>query len=184
MPPGHVDARPKRWRLITAIALPLIAVIVIVLLGRYVADQVANDPAEPLAVGIVPQPGSTSAGCVALDAALPAELDGRARRTMAVAEPGVAGWGSPAVVLRCGITDPAELTCTAQLTAYNGVTWLELDSADLTTYIAVDRSSRVALTVDNSAGVGAVQALSNIIETVMPARAICAGGVLNPVDTP
>jgi hypothetical protein len=172
------------WRLGLAIALPLIAVAVAVVLANRVSSAAAHDPGQPLAVPVVFQPGSTTAGCAALDAALPADLDGHPRRPMVAAEPGVAAWGDPAVILRCGISDPEELNCGSELTVFNGVSWLPLTGTGSTTYVAVDRASRVALTLDDSVGVGAVQALSNAIRTVMPERAVCVDGVLNPVDAP
>jgi hypothetical protein len=172
--------RPPAWRLVLAIALPLIAVAVVVLLAKKAQTSVATDPTAAIAVAVVPQPGSTTAGCAALDAALPDQLDGHPRRTMVVPEPGVAAWGDPPVVMRCGISDPDELTCSAELTVYNGVSWLSLTGPGSTTYIAVDRASRVALTLDDSVGVGAVQALSDVIKTVMAERQICVDGSINP----
>jgi len=84
-------------------------------------------------------------------------------------------------VFRCGITDPEELTCAAALTVLNGVSWLVLADSGSATYIAVDRPVRVAVTLDDSTGIGAVQALANVIDGQLPARAVCVDGVVNPV---
>ena len=165
-----------------AIALPLLAVLVVVLLARRVQSDATDDPNAPLAIPVVLQPGSTTVGCAALDAALPASLDGHLRRDLAAGEPGVAAWGDPPIVLRCGIGDPDRLDCSSPLTVYNGVAWFSVSESGATTYVAVDRSSRVALTLDDSVGVGAVQALSNTIKTVMAERPVCNGVSLNPVD--
>ncbi|WP_157970580.1 DUF3515 domain-containing protein [Nakamurella deserti] len=172
--------RPSGWRLVLAIALPIVAVAVIVVLADRVRAASAPDPDAALAVPVVLQTGSTSAGCSALDARLPDSLDDRARRTLVVSEPGVAAWGSPPAVLRCGITDPAELTCSAQLTVLNGVAWLPLTGDDATTYVAVDRAQRIALTVPDDVGIGVVQALSNVVREAMPERPVCVDGVVNP----
>jgi Protein of unknown function (DUF3515) len=184
--PATVDetrSGPPRWLLIAATIIPLVAVIVIVVLARR-AETTAPSATGPLAVPVVFQPGATTAGCAALDAALPATLDGRPRRTLVAAEPGVAAWGDPPAVMRCGIDDPAELTCSSSLTNYNKVSWLTVPGTGSTTFIAVDRSSRVALTLDDSVGVGAVQALSNVIAGVMQTRAVCTDGTVVPPDRP
>lgn len=176
-------SRPPVWRIVAAIGLTMVAVAVVVVLAKKVQSSTDTDPSAPLALAVVLQPGSTTAGCAALDAALPGQLDGHPRRSMLVAEPGVAGWGDPPVVMRCGISDPVELTCSSALTVYNGVAWLTVTGAGATTYIAVDRASRVALTLDDSIGLGAVQALSNVIKIVMPQREVCVSGAVNPADT-
>ena len=178
--PGTDRGRPAPWRLILALGLPLIALVAVFVLAPRFASSSRSD--APLAVPVVPQPGSTSAGCSALDAALPMVLDGAQRRELAAAEPGVAAWGDPPIVLRCGIDDPTDLTCSASLDLINGVSWLVLTESGSTTYVAVDRSVRIALTLDDSVGVGAVQALSNQIEVVLPARPVCENGTVNPVD--
>ncbi|MEP6980171.1 MAG: DUF3515 domain-containing protein [Nakamurella sp.] len=171
--------RPAGWRLTVAIALPVIAVAVIAVLADRVRSESAADPNAPLAIPVVLQTGSTSAACAALDVALPSSLDGHNRRTLVVAEAGVAAWGEPPAVLRCGITDPAELTCASSLTVLNGVAWLPLPGDGQTSYIAVDRSQRIALTVDNTVGLGVVQALSITVADVMPVRPVCVDGVVN-----
>ncbi len=165
-----------------AILVPVLAVGVIVVLADRARSAAAPDPDAPLAVPVVLQTGATSAGCAALDAALPAALDGRSRRTLVVPEAGVAAWGDPPSVLRCGITDPAELTCSSELTVLNGVAWLPLAGDDATTYVAVDRAQRIALTVPDEVGIGVVQDLSNTVRTVLPERPVCVQGVLNPVE--
>ena len=154
----------------------------IVLLADRVRDSAAPDPDAPLAVPVVLQEGATSAGCAALDAALPDSLDSRPRRTLVVPEAGVAAWGDPPAVLRCGITDPAELTCSAALTVLNGVAWLPLTGDGATTYVAVDRAQRVAVTVPDDVGIGVVQALSNTVRATLDERAVCVDGVVNPTS--
>lgn len=153
------------------------------MLADRVRNEAAADPNAPLAIPVVLQTGATTAACTALDAALPDTLDGRTRRTLVVAEAGVAAWGEPPAVMRCGITDPAELTCSSALTVLNGVAWLPLPGDGQTSYIAVDRSQRIALTVDNEVGIGVVQALSNTIGTVMPERPVCVDGLVNPTTS-
>ena len=166
-----------------AILVPVLAVGVIVVLADRARDAAGPDPNAPLAVPVVLQTGATSTGCAALDAALPDSLDNRPRRTLVVPEAGVGAWGDPPAVLRCGITDPAELTCSSALTVLNGVAWLPLAGDGATTYVAVDRAQRIALTVPDEVGIGVVQALSNTVRTVLPERPVCVQGVLNPVGS-
>ncbi len=177
------ESRPATWRIAVAIALPLLVVVAVIVLARQVRSA-ATDPATPLAVSVVFQPAAGLAECAAVDAALPDDLDGAAKRTLVVSEAGVAAWGDPPRVYRCGISDPEELTCTAALSQFNGVAWLPLTGPGSTTYVAVDRPVRIALTLDDSVGVGAVQAMSNVIKTVLPAQPVCTNGVLTPTRTP
>ena len=164
-PTAHGAApRPAGWRLTLAIIVPLVAVAVVAILARKVESSAAADPTAPLAAVVVFQPASTSAPCTALDGALPASIDNHAKRELVVPEAGVAAWGDPAVVMRCGISDPDELTCSSALTVFNGVSWLSITGDGSTTYIAVDRPVRVALTMDDSVGVGAVQAFSDVLD--------------------
>ncbi|WP_407566539.1 DUF3515 domain-containing protein [Streptomyces sp. 184] len=48
--------------------------------------------------------------CRNLDKALPKTVDGLARRDPAPASALTAGWGSPAVILRCGVQRPPKMT--------------------------------------------------------------------------
>ena len=64
-----------------------------------------------------------------------------------------------------------------------GVTWLPLTGQGATTYLVVDRSVRVALTVpDTVTSTGPWQEISKTVARALPARAICAGGVPIPAD--
>ena len=60
--------------------------------------------------------------------------------------------------------------------------WLPIDGAGATTYLAVDRPVRVALTVPDGTGTGPWQELSRIVAATLPERPICEQGVLVPVD--
>lgn len=149
----------------------------------------AGDEADtgPLAVATAPAPGAETRWCDDVIARLPAELADGPRRELMVAEPGVAAWGDPAVILRCGITDPAELTCAAPLTrvsdaAGRAVEWLRLTQGTAATFIAVDRPVRIAVTLPSSAGMAAIQDLTGVIADALPAEPVCIDGVLRPAD--
>ena len=187
-----------------AIALPLIAIVVVVVLAGRIGSEPATDPTAPLALGEVDAPGSATPACAQLMADLPTVLGGLDRRELVGSpaasgtessdgaqaggtsdlQPGaVAAWGDPPVVLRCGIPTPAELTCSAPVQVVDGVTWLPLTGQGATTYLVVDRSVRVALTVpDSVTSTGPWQELSKTIARALPPRAICAAGVPIPAD--
>ncbi|AZI58468.1 DUF3515 domain-containing protein [Nakamurella antarctica] len=179
-------ARRLRWQIFAGLTALLVAITAIAVLANHFGSLPAADPNAKVAAGVVDQPASSTPECAALDAALPAEIATLTRREMAVNEPGVAAWGEPPVVMRCGLADPLELTCSSSLEVLNAVAWFALTDPDSrsTTFIAVDRAVRVALTVDNSQGVGPVQAFSNVLAKVLPERAVCNKGVLNPTVTP
>jgi len=191
--------------LAAAIALPLIAIVVVVVLAGRIGSEPATDPTAPLALGEVGAPGAATPACAALMADLPTVLAGLDRREL-VGSPvtsgatdipdgtqdggvsdiragAVAAWGDPPVVLRCGIPTPAELTCSAPVQVVDGVTWLPLSGQGATTFLVVDRSVRVALTVpDSVTSTGPWQELSKTIARALPPRAICAAGVPIPAD--
>ena len=142
---------------------------------------------DPLVVSSVDSPGATSAQCTALMAALPDPLASLPRRVLAQGDDptlvGVAAWGEPAVVLRCGLPTPAELTCSASIQEANGVAWLPLTGQGATSYIAADRAVRIALTIPDGTNTGPWQEISNIIAATLPERAICVDGVLVPTES-
>ncbi len=177
---------PSRLLIFIALGVVAVAVAVVAVLANYFESLPATDPNAALVVGAVDQPGQLTEFCKSLDAALPSDLAGLARRDLFVQEAGVAGWGpSPnEVVYRCGLADPVDLTCSASLTEFNGVAWLALPGTDSTTYVASDRPVRIALTVKNSLGIGPVQALSNTVAQVLQKRDICKDGALIPAETP
>jgi len=186
--------------LAAAIALPVIAIVVVVVLAGRISSEPATDPTAPLALAEVEAPGAASPACARLMADVPTVLGGLDRRELVGAGPSgatggqggttsdlqagsVAAWGDPPVVLRCGIPTPAELTCSAPVQVVDGVTWLPLTGQGATTYLVVDRSVRVALTVpDTLTSTGPWQEMSKIVARALPPRGICADGVPVPAD--
>lgn len=172
-----------------ALVVTVVAVVVVVLLaGRARSESTTSAATGPLPVPAVDQPGATGKSCSVLMEALPNDLNGLSRRTLADAQQGVAAWGNPAVVLRCGVQTPAELTCSSALQQFNGpdqaqgVAWLRLSDSSATTYIAVDRAVRIAVTLPPGAGIGAIQQVSEIIAADLAPRSICASGELIPAE--
>jgi len=172
------------WQVLLALAVVVVTIAVAVVLGvvKRAHPVVAGGP---LPVATVGQPGADSAACNRLMPALPGDLDVAHRRTLQGGGSGVAGWGDPPTILRCGMETPQELTCSSPLTVINGVSWLQLPTEvglDETTYLAADRSVRIAVTVPRSATTAPITLLSSVIATALPAREPCRAGVLLPTD--
>ena len=115
----------------------------------------------------------------ALPATLPGGDAGLPTRALAdPAPPGVRAWAAPSrpVVLRCGLPRPAELTPTSALVVVNGVSWLQLpdDVPDpvQSSWVAVDRSTYVAVTTPSTVGSGPLQAVSDAITATLPVAPI------------
>ncbi|WP_157695102.1 DUF3515 domain-containing protein [Nakamurella panacisegetis] len=171
------------WSVYAALTVVVLAIGVAVTLGVIKKNNPVVDTG-PLPVSTVGQPGADSAACKSLMPHLPSELAGSPRRTIEGGGDGVAAWGDPAVILRCGMETPAELTCSSELTEINSVKWLQLpdDGLDATTYIAADRTVRIAVTVPTGTGTAAMGDLSSIVGTTLAARQPCRNGLLLPTD--
>jgi hypothetical protein len=137
----------------------------------------------PLALVPVDAPDADGPQCAALLAALPDALpaDGGALPARPLADPVPAGsraWvAAPRpVVLRCGLTRPAELAPDSALLQVDGVQWLRLDDGVpdpvVVSYVAVDRPVYVVLTTPPDAGSGPLQTVSDVVRTTLPATAV------------
>ncbi|WP_151483849.1 DUF3515 domain-containing protein [Streptomyces albicerus] len=80
----------------------------------------------------VPSPGAkVTKLCQNLDKSLPRKVDGLDREDPEPRSALTAGWGSPAIILRCGVRRPAEmLDPKASSTVVNGVGWLVQEQDD------------------------------------------------------
>jgi hypothetical protein len=169
---------------LVALGLPLLLAVVVAGLGvtgRLFATDEPTPPAppdtRPLAVAPVDAPGAGGQECAALLAALPAALPSDAGELPArpLADPapaGVLAWAaSPRpVVLRCGLTRPAELNPASALLVVDGVNWLELPAPAPgvpASYVAVDRPVYVALTAASELGSGPLQVVSQAVRTTL-----------------
>jgi Protein of unknown function (DUF3515) len=161
--------------------LILLATALVVVLAASIAAIALLSPSNeetqtgPLALVSVPAPDAGTPQCAKLLAALPAELNskgtGLARRELAApAPPATVAWGKPdALVLRCGLERPPELTPTTQLRLVSGVQWLPVEGQGSSTWYVVDRDVYVALTVPDSAGTGPLQQISDTVAAALPA---------------
>jgi hypothetical protein len=166
------------WRPWAAITVALLAVVGVVI-GSRIASTRAEAAAPVTLVGVDAPAGATAA-CRSLMAALPDKLGDLARRATVGDASASAAWGDPAVILRCGLPDPDGLDCSAALNGVDGVYWWQQSAPGFTTYLAVDRSVRIALTVPDGSGTGPIQSASQVIGSVLPHREPCNNGQLVP----
>lgn len=92
-------------------------------------------------------PAAVARRCHALRDRLPTKVHGRDRRATTPASPLVTAWGSPAIVVRCGVPRPAALQPTSELVVINGVNWLGIPVDRPVTFTAVGRLAYVEVTV-------------------------------------
>jgi hypothetical protein len=130
----------------------------------------------PVVLVDVDAPDARSASCTGLMKALPDTLpdSGKTLHRLPIAEPAppsATAWGGDRgepVVLRCGLTKPAELGPTAGLRLIDKVNWLPVEGDGATTWYTVDRPVYIALTIPEDAGTGVVQELSETIAQAVP----------------
>lgn len=105
--------------------------------------------ADDSASAAVPSPGAKVAAlCRSLDRALPSKVDGLGRRDPEPASPLTAGWGDPAIILRCGVPRPAEMSDPeADGVEVNGVGWLLQKQAGAFRFTTTLRKGYVEVTI-------------------------------------
>lgn len=164
-----------------ALALPLLLAVAVAALGitaRVRGDDATAPETGPLALVPVDAPDAAGPACAALLAALDGDLpaDGGTLPPRPLADPAPAGaraWAAAPrpVVLRCGLTRPAELAPDSALLVVNGVQWLRLadpvPNAELVSYVAVDRPVYVVLTAPTAAGSGPLQAVADAVRATL-----------------
>jgi hypothetical protein len=92
-------------------------------------------------------PAAIASACRNLRDRLPAKVHGESRRATSPKSPLVTAWGSPAIVVRCGVPRPTALKPTSQLVVINGVNWLPVPPDRPVTFTAVGRRVYVEVTV-------------------------------------
>ncbi|MGW0706890.1 DUF3515 domain-containing protein [Streptomyces sp. NPDC002643] len=141
---------PFRHRLAPRSWPPVLAVSLIVVAGCSSADDDGSTA--------VPSPdAAVTKLCRNLDGALPREVDGLSRRDPEPASPLTAGWGSPAIILRCGVEQPPKMVdpkvaqghdADAVAGGVNGVDWLmEKRDGGGYRFTTANRSAYVEVTV-------------------------------------
>lgn len=85
--------------------------------------------------------------CESLDGDLPDVVSDAVRRDVEDDPAGIAAWGEPPVVLRCGVGLPPEYEPDAVLTELNGVAWLPIDGVGGEFFATVDRDPIVEVAI-------------------------------------
>jgi hypothetical protein len=101
-------------------------------------------------LSIEPGPSSKSSFCAELMRGIPVELADQLIRSTKPSDSGVAAWGDPAIVLRCGVSEPTSLTSTSQLIAINGVDWLPEPLTNGTRFTSVNTSEFIEVNIPST----------------------------------
>lgn len=191
-PHAPQPSRSSSPRLIIGLVVAAIVVtIAVIVTGLVLASRISSETTAPdtglLAVPAAPAPGADGRYCKQLLTQLPDRLADEPRRALSTASPGVAAWGDPAIIVRCGLPDPTELTCASPLMQFTGadgrsVAWLQLEDSSATTYLAADRPVRIAITLPPGTGTDPVQHLSDVIAKTLPRQPVCTGGTITATD--
>jgi hypothetical protein len=104
---------------------------------------------KPVHVTDPPAPSaSEAAACRKLAAVLPATIgDGLKSRKVTPSSPYLHAWGSPGVVLRCGVGYPPNFNATSLTGTVDGIFWFPTQAADVVIYTTVQRTPRVSVAV-------------------------------------
>ena len=95
--------------------------------------------------------GAAAVACAHLVDYLPSRLDGHSSRLVRPRSPLVHAWGSPPIVLRCGVPQPATYDPGSPQTAsVDGVIWFQRIGRTAVTWTAIRRTADVELTVPRS----------------------------------
>jgi hypothetical protein len=122
----------------------------------------------------VPSPSATVTKlCRNLDEALPSTVDDQDRRDPSPASALTAGWGNPAIILRCGVERPAKMNDPeADGVEVNGVGWLlEKQENESFRFTTVLRKAYVEVTIpkDRTAdGMAPLVDLASAVKKAIP----------------
>ena len=88
-----------------------------------------------------------AAVCAALTGALPQQVGSESRRSTTPESALTAAWGSPAIVLRCGVGEPTAFRPRSKLVTVNGVDWFAEQRPDGYVFTTWGRTVRVEVSV-------------------------------------
>jgi hypothetical protein len=92
--------------------------------------------------------GAEAVACKKLAAALPPTIgDDLKPRKVTPNSPFLHAWGTPGVVLRCGVGYPPNFLTTSPGSDVAGILWFPTQTADAVIYTSVDRVPRVSVAV-------------------------------------
>jgi hypothetical protein len=109
---------------------------------------------KPVHVTDPPMPSAAdAAACKKLAAALPATIgDDLKGRKVTPSSPYLHAWGTPGVVLRCGVGYPPNFTTTSLTGTVDGIFWFPTETKDAVVYTTVQRTPRVSVAVPSHYG--------------------------------
>lgn len=181
---GDSSDTPPRALIIAALAVAVLAVAAVLALAA-----TRRTPTPPVAIAAVPAPQAGGPECRSLLATLPETLGDYTRAQAVDPVPdGAAAWRSPEttgiepVIMRCGLSRPAEFVVGTPLQMVDDVQWLRLSDPGTgdpgtrrSTWVAVDRPVYVAITLPDGSGPTPIQTLSEVIARTLPAIPIRPG---------
>ena len=98
-------------------------------------------------------PGAVAIACARLVNYLPSMLDGHRSRVVQPRSPLVHAWGSPPIILRCGVPEPADYDPGSPQTAtVDGVIWFQRIGSKSVTWTAIRHDADLELIVPTSYG--------------------------------
>jgi hypothetical protein len=125
----------------------MIAMLVVALVAGLVVGNLRRE--KPVHVTNAPTPtAADAAACKKLSAALPSTIgDSLKARKVTPNSPFLHAWGTPGVVLRCGVGYPPNFLTTSQGGEVGGILWFPTQTAGAVVYTSVDRIPRVSVAV-------------------------------------
>ncbi|MGI8678155.1 MAG: DUF3515 domain-containing protein [Jatrophihabitans sp.] len=173
--------------------LPLIVILALVI-GSVTGDShppapKAADPTAVLSFAAPPSADADAAPCAKVLAQLPIVLTGLSQRVVHTKPdtPFVVAWGSPAIVLRCGVGRPKDLSegSAAQFIqggVAGGPFYDVQRDGNANVYTTVDRAAYVSITIPGEyQGADKLPTLSQAIANVLPA--VCDANGAAPAET-
>jgi hypothetical protein len=117
-----------------------------------------------------PLPPGADYLCAALKGSLPDEVLGQTTTATKPTSSFATAWGNPAIVVRCGVPEPAALTPTSQLLTVDGVDWLPepLSSGILFTSVGRTVNVEVAVPAAYAPEASALPEISPAVAEVIP----------------
>lgn len=119
----------------------------------------------------VPTPDpDTASVCTELVRDLPDTVADQDARSTEPADALTAAWGDPAIVLRCGVPDPAALEPTSQVFSVDGVEWFPEELTAGYVFTTYGRTANVEVTVpdDYSPEAGPLTDLADAVQQNVP----------------
>ena len=154
---------PLSWTALRLLAVAGAALLILLV--------VASQCQTPGVVEIQPPTGAGGA-CADLDLALPEQVNGQDRRRTTPESNRTEAWGTPAVVLRCGVDRPAGLTPSSEVIEVNGVGWFFEEQPDAYVFTTVGRDTyvevQIPLGIPRDQATGPLVDLAGPVERTVP----------------